>query len=360
MQLTLVKLPDLARGLETSSLPIQVARPDRLEQSKPRGRVKARDSGEKMAHSVDEYTEEMLLDDACEEQGIPVDTQCDKVLSRTMRTSDPVRNEVWESVQKEVALASECVKSLIEEAASDEGTVENGRAHRCPKYLGSCRQLAERNGPDLSALDDWDPHLLMSVAQRKLRQLKGKGIYVGHSDSRPLPLHLLNGKCTALFGRKSLTTIAVMDMEVEALLDAGSEISIIPIPVFIEISIIPIPVFKETRNKGIDLDVYVTRIPGLRAVVRNASGDVMNFVDTIRMDATCNNVTKEVSFHVGGGLGRLVILGTNALDMFGARLTAPDDRFLCHSDADHTNKPRVEPPSSVATVSDRTFVPPGA
>lgn len=50
-----------------------------------------------MAHSVDEYTEEMLLDDACEEQGIPVDTQM-KELSRMVEhigaqsTSAPVAN----------------------------------------------------------------------------------------------------------------------------------------------------------------------------------------------------------------------------------------------------------------------------
>uniref|UniRef100_A0A183FQ36 Dimer_Tnp_hAT domain-containing protein n=1 Tax=Heligmosomoides polygyrus TaxID=6339 RepID=A0A183FQ36_HELPZ len=110
-----------------------------------------------MAHSVDDYTEEMLLDDECEQQDIPVDTQM-KDLSKMVehiggqRTSAPA-------------------------VSADERNGESSSpisATQKFRDIGNNRNTSEAFQDQTSALDDWDPHLLMSVVQRKLRQLKGK------------------------------------------------------------------------------------------------------------------------------------------------------------------------------------------
>ena len=62
------------------------------------------------------------------------------------------------------------------------------------------------------------------------------------------------------------------------------------------------------------------RIPRVEAVIRNVSGEQMKFVDTIRMLVKFNGEQHRVAFHVGDGLGTLVILGTNALKLFGIEL----------------------------------------
>ncbi|EYB83687.1 hypothetical protein Y032_0331g2727 [Ancylostoma ceylanicum] len=113
-----------------------------------------------------------------------------------------------------------------------------------------------------------------------------------------------------LFGQKSVVIVELMGMQVESLQDTGSETSIIPLALF-----------KFAREYKVDLDKYVERIPTVDAVIRNASGEQMRFVDTIRMEVGLNGRKNLVAFHVGGGLDRMVILGTNALETFGIQLT---------------------------------------
>ncbi|VDO63928.1 unnamed protein product [Heligmosomoides polygyrus] len=48
-----------------------------------------------------------------------------------------------------------------------------------------------------------------------------------------------------------------------------------------EMSIIPVNVLRRARKLVIDLNGCVTRIPGVDAVVRNASGKVMSFLNTV-------------------------------------------------------------------------------
>ncbi|KHJ95625.1 hypothetical protein OESDEN_04426 [Oesophagostomum dentatum] len=111
-----------------------------------------------------------------------------------------------------------------------------------------------------------------------------------------------------LFGKKSVAPIVVMGMQAEALLDTGSETSIAPLA---------LP--KLAREKNVDIDAYVEKIPGVRTVVRNASRDRMEFIDTIRMEVELKGRKAFVSFH-GKALDDLVILGTNALEVFGMEL----------------------------------------
>ncbi|KAL6738187.1 hypothetical protein Aduo_011760 [Ancylostoma duodenale] len=142
-----------------------------------------------------------------------------------------------------------------------------------------------------------------------------------------------------LFGQKSVTDIGIMGKKVQALLDTGSEMSIVPLSVF-----------RTARAKGIDLDEYVERVPKIDAVIRNASGTIMNFADTIRMDVTRRNRTKPVAFHIGKGFGDVVILGTNALETFGIRLSMDMDGEV----------PKVDRPQKVAVVKERIFIPSGS
>lgn len=104
-----------------------------------------------------------------------------------------------------------------------------------------------------------------------------------------------------------------MDRQVTALLDTGSETSIAPLGVF-----------RDARADGVDLDAYVRRIPRVKATVRDAPNVVMDFIDTIRMPVTLQGKAGSVAFHVGHGLEEVVILGTNALELFGIKLAFPE------------------------------------
>ncbi|KAL6726387.1 hypothetical protein Aduo_008362 [Ancylostoma duodenale] len=154
-----------------------------------------------------------------------------------------------------------------------------------------------------------------------------------------------------LFGQKSVVIVEIMGMQAEALLDTGSETSIIPLTLF-----------KFARESKVDLDKYVERIPTVDAVIRNASGEQMKFVDTIRMEVGLNGRKNLVAFHVGGGLDRMVILGTNALETFGIQLTDMTGQPvpLSHTSV-HRQEGDLETTTTIqAMVFGRTYIPPGS
>ncbi|EPB79468.1 zinc knuckle [Ancylostoma ceylanicum] len=154
-----------------------------------------------------------------------------------------------------------------------------------------------------------------------------------------------------LFVQMSVVIVELMGMQVEALLDTGSETSIIPLALF-----------KFAREYKVDLDKYVERIPTVDAVIRNASGEQMKFVDTIRMEVGLNGRKNLVAFHVGGGLDRMVILGTNALETFGIQLTdmTGQPSPLSHASV-HRQEEDLETTTKIqAIVSARTYIPPGS
>ncbi|KHJ97017.1 zinc knuckle [Oesophagostomum dentatum] len=159
-----------------------------------------------------------------------------------------------------------------------------------------------------------------------------------------------------LFGKMSTAKIELMGMEVEALLDTGSETSIVPLELF-----------RLARERQVDIDAFVERIPGVETVVRNASGEQMKFVDTIRMPVKLNGEICQVAFHVGSGLGVLVILGTNALKLFGIELRGVDGQPIEEKPVLANTKKReqtCETTRSTDTVSavvqERVFLPPKA
>ncbi|WKY06147.1 hypothetical protein Q1695_006390 [Nippostrongylus brasiliensis] len=146
-----------------------------------------------------------------------------------------------------------------------------------------------------------------------------------------------------LFGRKWVTKVEAMGLEFDALLDTGSETSIAPLNIF-----------RLVRDKGVDVDSYVQRIPPVKAVIRNASGDTMEFLDTIRMKVCLNGEEHPVSFHVSKAGDNLLILGTNALDTFGIALMDRKGKVLKGQCCD------TEEPPTRAVIQERTYVPPQA
>ncbi|VDP53924.1 unnamed protein product [Heligmosomoides polygyrus] len=165
----------------------------------------------------------------------------------------------------------------------------------------------------------------------------------------------------ALFGEKSVYPVKMMGLDLTALLDTGSEASIVPLGVF-----------KRAREKKVDVDAHVKRIPGVNAIVRNASGEVMKFVDTIRMDVTLDGETRSVGFHVGDGLDNLVLLGTNALAAFGITLgkvrplETTETVEACNnivaiqsSQTSESDEVSSGSQSGEVRVQERVFIPPG-
>ncbi|KHJ87603.1 zinc knuckle [Oesophagostomum dentatum] len=148
---------------------------------------------------------------------------------------------------------------------------------------------------------------------------------------------------SGLFGNKSIIPVEIMGLEWSALLDAGSETSMVSLTVF-----------QIARSRNVDTDAFVERIPQEEAVVRNASGVIMKSVDTAEMEVTIEEVKKKVAFHVGKGL---VILGTNALATFNIFLSKALQTTL-------SNKPQSEElekeDTQVARVQRRIFLPPGS
>lgn len=98
--------------------------------------------------------------------------------------------------------------------------------------------------------------------------------------------------------------------QVTVLLDTGSEISIVPARLL-----------KRMGHQGVNLDLYVERINAPKVNIRGAPGNVIKTFDTIKVVTTLNGQTESISFFVAQGLDKVDVLGTNALNLFGFRLT---------------------------------------
>ncbi|VDP00385.1 unnamed protein product [Heligmosomoides polygyrus] len=105
------------------------------------------------------------------------------------------------------------------------------------------------------------------------------------------------------------------------------------------------------RKLGIDLDENVTRIPGVDAVVRNASGEVMSFLDTLATAVVVEGKTVRVPFHVGEGFDEMGILRTNALKLFNIKL-AWIEEYDEHPSSSQRDAVKY------AIVKERIFIPP--
>ncbi|EPB72892.1 hypothetical protein ANCCEY_08028 [Ancylostoma ceylanicum] len=98
-------------------------------------------------------------------------------------------------------------------------------------------------------------------------------------------------------------------MDALALLDTGSQTTIIPLQLL-----------KKAVKLKINLDNFVERVQEPAVEVRDASGNEMEFLDTIRVEITLQGRRKSIAAYVGRGVDEVVILGTNALELFELRL----------------------------------------
>nr|CDJ82535.1 Zinc finger domain containing protein [Haemonchus contortus] len=145
-------------------------------------------------------------------------------------------------------------------------------------------------------------------------------------------------KTSELFGEKPLAVITLCGIEAKALLDTGSQTTIIPVRLL-----------KKAMDRKVDLDEYIERIPGPNTKVRDASGN-MEFFDTIRIAIRLEDQVKAVSAFVGRSPDEVVILGTNALELFNLRPLKGSEAKSEHMAAKRTA-------SVAAEVKNRTYVP---
>ncbi|KAK6059823.1 hypothetical protein COOONC_02522 [Cooperia oncophora] len=111
------------------------------------------------------------------------------------------------------------------------------------------------------------------------------------------------------FGQKPLVDIIICGIKVAALLDTGPQTTIILVKLL-----------KRAVNMKVNLGEYIEHVPGPKVNVRDASGNVMEVFDTIRVAITLGSQLEFVSVYVGEGSDEVVILGTNALYMFKLRV----------------------------------------
>ncbi|KAK5972311.1 hypothetical protein GCK32_020134 [Trichostrongylus colubriformis] len=130
-------------------------------------------------------------------------------------------------------------------------------------------------------------------------------------------------------------------MSAQALLDTGSQATIIPVKLL-----------KRAVKEGVNLDPYVERLPSPDATIRDASGNPMSFMDTIKVSIGLNGEEKSIPSYVGRCFDEMVILGTDALESFNLELV--------HAAKVESGRNPQEREGLKAQVARRTFVPPGA
>ncbi|VDO05613.1 unnamed protein product, partial [Haemonchus placei] len=145
-----------------------------------------------------------------------------------------------------------------------------------------------------------------------------------------------------LFGEKPLVEITICGIKAKALLDTGSQTTIIPVKLL-----------KRAANEGVNLDEYIERLPNPKVAVRDASGNRMKFFDTIRVAITLEHHLEFVPAYVGKGFDEVVILGTNALELFNLKLSKSAKREPHNSDQ-VVNSLQAD---RAARVKSRLFVP---
>ncbi|VDL79828.1 unnamed protein product [Nippostrongylus brasiliensis] len=215
-------------------------------------------------------------------------------------------------------------------------------------------------------LDSFEPEVLREYAERRIRARTRSATAVGHSarprqpengQSRRRPeayaslvdkwlgatvagLQLVE---SSLFGERAVEEINIFGLEAMALLDTGSQTTIIPLLLL-----------KRAVESNVDLDKFITRISHPEVKVRDASGNVMDFLDVVQVPITFRGHTEEISAYVGRGLDETVILGTNALDRFGMYLQQVGAPSTKEKNKDER---KIESSEAKAAVKHRLFLP---
>ncbi|KIH50531.1 zinc knuckle, partial [Ancylostoma duodenale] len=114
-----------------------------------------------------------------------------------------------------------------------------------------------------------------------------------------------------LFGYRCTTTVNIMGLTATALLDTGSEISIVPVQFL-----------RNAARMGVNLDAYIERMEPPSVRIRDASGNTMQYFDMIRVAITVDGKLEVIPFFLAQGLDDVIVLGTNALEALGIGLMA--------------------------------------
>ncbi|VDP60641.1 unnamed protein product [Heligmosomoides polygyrus] len=211
------------------------------------------------------------------------------------------------------------------------------------------------------ALEDIPDDVLLAYAKRRLEAKEPKRMPAGHRNQEQkkgasFTTIVETLSCAAgevkdmerskFFGKRLTENIRLVSVCATALLDTGSEVTIIPLKFF-----------KMALDQGIDLDGYVERVDSPEARIRDASGNVMDLVDSICVEIELKGVQKRIACYVGRGLDDLIILDTNALEAFGLELVEVSQQVEKGSQnvMDSFNDVVKR-----AIVKDRVYVPPGS
>ncbi|KAL6728884.1 hypothetical protein Aduo_010617 [Ancylostoma duodenale] len=160
------------------------------------------------------------------------------------------------------------------------------------------------------------------------------------------------------FSKKWTTSVEIFGRKWCALLDTGSEVSILPARIL-----------KQAIRDGINIDEVVEELPfDTAARVVDASGNAMKFLTVVRIDIREDGAQQspvQVSMHVAQGETSALVLGTNILPVLGYRLAKKHRRRTSRPKYERNRNTDLEPESSVKTakwcgavVAKRTYVAP--
>ncbi|XGW13214.1 hypothetical protein V3C99_013667, partial [Haemonchus contortus] len=186
-------------------------------------------------------------------------------------------------------------------------------------------------GKGLQDLDAIAPAVLRDYAERRIRAMSRNATIIGHReqwrDSNRVQLFqsFLRKNALTIFEtlprevREGTYDEVIEAMKARMRIDGNSQ----RVKALADLRLLamrPVRLLKKAIDRKVDLDEYIERIPGPNTKVRDASGNIMEFFDTIRIAIRLEDQVEVVSAFVGRSPDEVVILGTNALDLFNLRL----------------------------------------
>ncbi|KAL6743631.1 hypothetical protein Aduo_016651 [Ancylostoma duodenale] len=120
-------------------------------------------------------------------------------------------------------------------------------------------------------------------------------------------------KSCQLVGPRQMVKIKCLDGEVDAMVDTGSQLTIMPLNVLLN-----------AQAKGVDMDACCTAVSSEDIDVYDASGNKMDFLGCMQMDMSLpGRRPVRIKMHVKRLRDNIVLLGTNALECLGIRILIP-------------------------------------
>ncbi|EYC05399.1 hypothetical protein Y032_0082g1560 [Ancylostoma ceylanicum] len=120
-------------------------------------------------------------------------------------------------------------------------------------------------------------------------------------------------KCCQLVGPRQMVKIKCLDDEVDAMVDTGSQLTIMPLSVLLN-----------AQTRGVDMDACCTTVASEDIDVYDASGNKMDFLGCIQMDMSLpGRKPVGIKMHVKRLRDNIVLLGTNALECLGIKILVP-------------------------------------